>query len=767
MDRGKVMITGDLNARCGQLRDYIDDDFLHGSVIDQLSPFFDYQSDDVLSERICPDQAVNSYGFRLIQLCIESGVRILNGRHSPYSGDFTYCGPNGCSVIDYVLTTQDMFHCVNKFIIANFNTYSDHSPLHIELNTKLDDTLSVDEHVNCVNHVKYKWNNDMAVESRLNLEENLCRLEDCLRNNDLTTEVGIENCVSSFVNEFQCLMSDFHKMPPNDSRFKIKTTNSIDKGKDNKPWFNDVCKRLYSKYRKALYDFNMCKTPESHAVLHSCKREYKKVERKLKRQYLFDQGNMLESIRKQNPKEFFSRFRKRKSMQTNVNIDDFLKHFKSVCGEGDDLCGNDDSEYDVIYDELNDEISQEEIIEAIKRLKSNKSHGSDGILNEYFTEYRDLLVPFLHKMFNAIMSVEDLDREQLEKEFYPFLNTSAKKELKNLAIEYFLGITGTDQGKDFIGKSEPFLKGIISLTEDTDVKIVQDAYKTLINLTTKRDICNRIRSFDTFDEFITKQLHLILDPSFANADGASVFVSNLTRPEECAAKVAGIVQRNSQTIGVVKIVNALCNLQYNIKANLHYLASILANLTQVKSIRSEVLARDQYVIQKLLPFVDYQDSSIRRHGVVCCLRNCCFEPEHHEWLLGDQVDLLPRLLLPLAGGEEFDEDDTEKLPDDLQYLPPDKQREKEPEIRKMLVETIFKLCSTKKCRLFIKDKNAYVIMREYHKWEPVSDNDTSILNLIDILIQDEPEPGMENLHEVEIPDDVQKKFEKELAAENK
>ena len=41
----------------------------------------------------------------------------------------------------------------------------------------------------------------------------------------------------------------------------------------------------------------------------------------------------------------------------------------------------------------------------------------------------------------------------------------------------------------------------------------------------------------------------------------------------------------------------------------------------------------------------------------------------HEWLLGDDVDILPQLLLPLAGGEEFNEEDTEKLPLDLQYLP--------------------------------------------------------------------------------------------------
>jgi hypothetical protein len=65
--------------------------------------------------------------------------------------------------------------------------------------------------------------------------------------------------------------------------------------------------------------------------------------------------------------------------------------------------------------------------------------------------------------------------------------------------------------------------------------------------------------------------------------------------------------------------------------------------------------------------------------------------DYHKWLLSDEVDVLPRLLLPLAGPEEFDEEDTAKLPEDLQYLSDDKTREPEPEIRKMLVESIHKV----------------------------------------------------------------------------
>ncbi len=63
--------------------------------------------------------------------------------------------------------------------------------------------------------------------------------------------------------------------------------------------------------------------------------------------------------------------------------------------------------------------------------------------------------------------------------------------------------------------------------------------------------------------------------------------------------------------------------------------------------------------------------------------------DYHESLLfSPELDILSRLLLPLAGPEEFEADEMEKLPDDLQYMPPDKEREVDADIRIMLLETI-------------------------------------------------------------------------------
>ena len=40
---------------------------------------------------------------------------------------------------------------------------------------------------------------------------------------------------------------------------------------------------------------------------------------------------------------------------------------------------------------------------AIDNLKREKYHGEDGILNEYFIEFQDNLLPILCNLFNCIL----------------------------------------------------------------------------------------------------------------------------------------------------------------------------------------------------------------------------------------------------------------------------------------------------------------------------------------------------------------------------
>lgn len=66
----------------------------------------------------------------------------------------------------------------------------------------------------------------------------------------------------------------------------------------------------------------------------------------------------------------------------------------------------------------------------------------------------------------------------------------------------------------------------------------------------------------------------------------------------------------------------------------------------------------------------------------------------------------------------------------------------------------------------MRKNNVYVIMREYHKWEKEAENERVIMNLIDILIADEPAEHLgSNLKEIDVPDHLQKQFDEEEKAE--
>ncbi|XP_072044681.1 protein HGH1 homolog [Amphiura filiformis] len=341
-------------------------------------------------------------------------------------------------------------------------------------------------------------------------------------------------------------------------------------------------------------------------------------------------------------------------------------------------------------------------------------------------------------------------------ELLQFLTPSTRQDVKGKALEYVLSFTSSTTGRQCLCEDPAYTQALIGLTEDTDPVVCRDAFKGLINLSSEERI---VKTLCNEKEFISCLLEMIADASCVLADAASMILSNVTRTEDGCQKVMDNLKGSDCSTDFVKLVEVFCNVGYNSKANLHHLGDVLSNLTQLVEGRKFILDREHCVIQRLLPFTQFLGSEVRRRGVIAALKNCCFEIDAHEWLLSDTVDILPHMLLPLAGPEELSEEDMDGLPDDLQYLDDDKMREQDAEIRKMLLEAIHKLCATKVCRQIVKDKKTYVILREFHKWEQDESVISACENVVSLLIMDEPGPGMENLNEIEVPDDMKKTVE--------
>jgi len=191
---------------------------------------------------------------------------------------------------------------------------------------------------------------------------------------------------------------------------------------------------------------------------------------------------------------------------------------------------------------------------------------------------------------------------------------------------------------------------------------------------------------------------------------------------------------------------------YNVKNHSsEFYVKFLCNVTQTVKGRSMMLDEEQLLLPRLFIFMDQTKFSlVFRIAMAGILKNCCMELESHAWLLTEDIDILSTLLLPLAGPEEFTEEDYSKMPASLQYLPNDKEREPNGSIRKTLLEALFKLCQRRTSREILRENNVYYILREYHLWEPDEDIKAYLEEIINVIVRTEDEIGLDDLSSVHI-----------------
>ncbi|XP_055903380.1 protein HGH1 homolog [Eupeodes corollae] len=354
---------------------------------------------------------------------------------------------------------------------------------------------------------------------------------------------------------------------------------------------------------------------------------------------------------------------------------------------------------------------------------------------------------------------------ELLKELVGFMAPNQRIDLKVVALTEVLGLTGTPEGKATLLGFDEMLAAIFGLTFDSTATISKDAVLTLINLTAEEEgaikVLETSKNLHPKFEIIQEAVKHITDQNSELSDPWTMVLSNLTRVERLVGQILDELEKDEKTM--LNLAKAFSNVDYNKKkAKLNYLAPIFCNLTQISRGR-EIVCNSKYnLLDKIIPFASYDGSIVRRGGTLGILKNICFDPVYHHVILNDKDDILYCLLYPLAGPEEFDEEENEKFPMELQFLGEDKTREEDPDLRKMILESLLQLCATKKYRELLRAKGTYEILREYHKWEAKIGKDNEALlaceNVVDILIRKEEEIGLDNLKEIEVPEDIGKKF---------
>ena len=117
-DRGHVMLIGDINSRIG-----LDNCILEYSSDDDDCP---------VSNRNSNDYVTNQFGRKLIEICRQTNLIILNGRSmGDLQGKCTSYHYNGSAVVDYCIVNKEFLDKIKYFTVLDPTHLSDHAPISV------------------------------------------------------------------------------------------------------------------------------------------------------------------------------------------------------------------------------------------------------------------------------------------------------------------------------------------------------------------------------------------------------------------------------------------------------------------------------------------------------------------------------------------------------------------------------------------------------------------------------------------------------------
>ena len=405
---GDILIQGDFNAYTNTVPDFVmsDDTDLPKSNDKQ------YIIDNQMYRNNLDKKATNKSGKLLLELCKESSLRIMNGRTlGDLPGNYTCLTYNGCSVVDYSIASLDLFKSVGNFQVHDFTPISDHCPISCSLFTCFKSS--------CINNCKSKldplpgkfiWNEEAINNYTKNIQSP--KVKQKINDFMISEQRDCETATTQ-------LNTILYDTALSSAKF-IKSRSKINNKKPRKPWFSESCHDLRvtvvkycwlvnkhpdnGTYRKAYYSFRS-------KYRRLCKQEEKKYKNQI-----YDQ--IFHNI-KNDPKTFWNLINKLSSLsenkkEENFNEDEFITFFTEMYSGNTQNNNFHDQiilkfrdklkELDSIKEDhiLNNEISKEEILKAVKTLKNGKAAGTDFISNEMIKSGIPILVNPLHKLFNLV-----------------------------------------------------------------------------------------------------------------------------------------------------------------------------------------------------------------------------------------------------------------------------------------------------------------------------------------------------------------------------
>ena len=401
-----VLLLGDFNSRSANLCDYIKcDEFIsevHGNDLlyaENMYMFQVLECNNIKLNRHNLDKSTNAYGYQMVEFCKNNNLFILNGRLDFESPKLT-C--KNASTVDYMISSANNFPIISSFEVLEFDAlYSDaHCPLAIQIDIlnvtrepKLEKRQSNSPEIKLWDDSKkdnYVSNLDygeiLKIDSSLNMMASGYNLN--------------SNSIDLVVNQIENL---FKTTALTSFGLKKQTKQDVTQNLQRKKWFNAECRAARSTYHKTRKLYNKYKTTHYKLLLKTVSKEYKnKMSQNIRR----FKNNRIEKLKNLKYAKLWKIINSidEKNNKT-APLQDLYNYFKNI-NQGNDTEDEDTQSNEQFTQNINMHINQpftdNEIIKAVTKLKNNKSHGTDSILNEHLKNTINVMAPVYTKLFNII-----------------------------------------------------------------------------------------------------------------------------------------------------------------------------------------------------------------------------------------------------------------------------------------------------------------------------------------------------------------------------
>lgn len=300
---------------------------------------------------------------------------------------------------------------MKSFDIDDPNILSDHCCIKLvfEFPVKSESLLDDDENFEQIKG-KYVWNAESVDEYKSNL--NSYTVQEKLRAlNDKIMHSNDGKAINSCLTDFNGILTDV--CSPYFRESKSSTNYIFNESKEN-PWFNEECAEKRYIFLQKLNLYRNFNNTESRAALSKARSDYKKTLRQAR--YNFDRQKTLrlEQAKVANAKLYWKLLKESSNIKaSNININIFEMYFKAINDPADPFFQPDEEilyfyeryvqdELNIMFSELNVEISRFEVERAVQQLKLGRSGGPDLFINEFIYYGKNALLNTLFYMFNNI-----------------------------------------------------------------------------------------------------------------------------------------------------------------------------------------------------------------------------------------------------------------------------------------------------------------------------------------------------------------------------